>query len=122
MGSCNLSPSAGLIVPIKYADGTLSLIDQRRLPTEEVWIDYQYRPEPAFFPPYFVNLLKHALAAAFAEPITDQITKGDYYHRLAFGSPSENMRGGLSRVAMNIDGVDRPPQNIMDFPLTEVRG
>ena len=89
---------------------------------EEVWIDYQYRPEPAFFPPYFVNLLKHALAAAFAEPITDQIQKGDYYHRLAFGSPSENMRGGLSRVAMNIDGVDRPPQNIMDFPLTEVRG
>jgi hypothetical protein len=32
------------------------------------------------------------------------------------------MRGGLSRVSMNIDGVDRPPQNIMDFPLTEVRG
>jgi len=25
-------------------------------------------------------------------------------------------------VAMNIDGVDRPPQNIMDFPLTDVRG
>ena len=88
---------------------------------EEVWIDYQFRPEPGFFPPYFVNLLKHALAAAFAEPITDQIQKADYYHRLAYGSPAENMRGGLSRVSMNIDGVDRPNQNIMDFPLTEVR-
>jgi len=88
---------------------------------EEVWIDYQFRPEPGFFPPYFVNLLKHALAAAFAEPITDQIQKADYYHRLAYGSPAENMRDGLSRVSMNIDGVDRPNQNIMDFPLTEVR-
>lgn len=88
---------------------------------EEIWIDYQFRPEPGFFPPYFVNLLKHALAAAFAEPITDQIQKADYYHRLAYGSPAENMRGGLSRVSMNIDGVDRPNQNIMDFPLTEVR-
>jgi hypothetical protein len=88
---------------------------------EDVWIDYQYRPEPAFFPPYFVNLLKHALAAAFAEPITDQIQKGDYYHRLAYGSPDQNMRGGLVRVSMNIDGVDRPAQNIMDFPLTEIR-
>jgi len=89
---------------------------------ESVWIDYQYRPEPAFFPPYFVNLLKHALAAAFAEPITDQIQKADYYHRLAYGAPTDNMRGGLVRVAMNIDSVDRPPQNIMDFPLTDVRG
>jgi len=89
---------------------------------ESIWIDYQYVPEPAFFPPYFVNLLKHALAAAFAEPITDQITKADYYHRLTYGAPEQNMRGGLVRVAMNIDGVDRPPQNIMDFPLTDVRG
>jgi len=87
-----------------------------------VWVDYQYTPEPAFFPPYFVNLLKHALAAAFAEPITDQITKADYYHRLAYGPPEANWRGGLVRVAMNIDGTDRPPQNIMDFPLTDVRG
>jgi hypothetical protein len=89
---------------------------------ENVWIDYQYTPEASFFPPYFVNLLKHAMAAAFAEPITDQITKADYYHRLTYGSPEQNMRGGLVRVAMNIDGVDRPPQNIMDFPLTDVRG
>lgn len=87
-----------------------------------VWIDYQYQPDEAFFPPYFVKLLRTALAAEFAEPITDQITKGQYYHGLAFGSPGENLRGGLCRVAMNIDGCDRPPQNILDFPLTDVRG
>jgi hypothetical protein len=89
---------------------------------ESVWIDYQFRPEPSSFPPYFVNLLKHALAASFAEPITDQITKGQYYHQIAYGYPAENMRGGLMRVAMNIDGRDLPPQNIQDFPLTDVRG
>jgi len=89
---------------------------------EQIWIDYQFRPEPAAFPPYFVNLLKHALASAFAEPVTDQISKGNYYHSLAYGSPSENMRGGLMRVAMGIDGRDRPSQSIQDFPLTDLRG
>jgi len=89
---------------------------------EQIWIDYQFRPEPAAFPPYFANLLKHALASAFAEPVTDQITKGNYYHSLAYGSPSENMRGGLMRVAMGIDGRDRPSQSIQDFLLTDFRG
>src|SRR6056300_1742026 len=50
---------------------------------ETVYIDYQYRPEPTDFPPYFVRLLKTALAAEFAEPITDQLTKADYYHNKA---------------------------------------
>jgi hypothetical protein len=88
---------------------------------EEVWVDYQFLPEAATFPPYFVRLLKTALAAEFAEPITDQITKADYFYNRAFGSPSENMRGGLVRVAINIDGADRPPQTIEEFPLTDVR-
>jgi len=88
---------------------------------EEVWIDYQFRPEPAIFPPYFVRLLKMALAAEFAEPITDQITKAEYYHGKAYGSQSENMRGGLVRVAMNIDGADRPAQTIQEFPLSDIR-
>lgn len=88
---------------------------------EEVWIDYQFRPEPAVFPPYFVRLLKTALAAEFAEPITDQITKADYYHQKAYGSPAENMRGGLVRVAINIDGADRPAQQIQEFPISDIR-
>lgn len=88
---------------------------------ESVWIDYQFRPDPSLFPQYFVRLLKTALAAEFAEPITDQITKADYFHSRAYGSPSENMRGGLVRVAINIDGADRPPQTIQEFPLTDVR-
>lgn len=88
---------------------------------ENVWIDYQYRPEPFEFPPYFVRLLKTALAAEFAEPVTDQITKADYFHSRAYGSPAENMRGGLVRVAINIDGADRPAQTIQEFPISDVR-
>jgi len=88
---------------------------------EEVWIDYQFRPEPAIFPPYFVRLLRTALAAEFAEPITDQITKAEYYHGKAYGSPSENMRGGLMRVAINIDGASQPSQNIQEFPIADIR-
>jgi hypothetical protein len=88
---------------------------------ENVWIDYQYRPEPFEFPPYFVRLLKTALAAEFAEPVTDQITKADYFHNRAYGAPSENMRGGLVRVAINIDGADRPAQQIQEFPISDVR-
>ena len=88
---------------------------------EQVWIDYQFLPEPAIFPQYFTRLLKTALAAEFAEPITDQITKADYFHNRAYGAPTDNMRGGLVRVAINIDGADRPPQMIEEFALTDVR-
>jgi hypothetical protein len=88
---------------------------------EDVWIDYQYLPEPAEFPPYFVRLLKTALAAEFAEPITDQITKADYFHSKAYGAPSDNMRGGLVRVAINIDGADQPSKSIQEFPISDIR-
>lgn len=88
---------------------------------EQVWVDYQFLPEPAIFPQYFTRLLKTALAAEFAEPITDQITKAEYFHGRAYGAPGDNMRGGLVRVAINIDGADRPPQMIEEFALTDVR-
>jgi len=87
---------------------------------ESVWIDYQYPVDESRMPSYFVRMLKAALASAFAVPVTDSVSKADYFHSLAFGPPSENMRGGLMRVAMNIDG-GRPAQAIGDFPLTDVR-
>ena len=40
MANCNLSPQSCGIQPIRYADGVLSLLDQRRLPVEEIWLDY----------------------------------------------------------------------------------
>lgn len=88
---------------------------------EEVWIDYQYRPDEALFPPYFVRLLRAALAAEFAMPVTESVGKANYWNQQAFGQPGDNMRGGLLRVAMNIDG-GRPPQAFEDFALVAVRG
>ena len=88
---------------------------------ESVWIDYQYQVEESKMPPYFVRALKAALASAFSIPVADSSSKGDYFHALAFGPPSDNMRGGLMRVAMNIDG-GLPPQAIEDFTLIAVRG
>lgn len=41
MSQCSFSPAANAgIRPIRYQEGVLSLLDQRKLPVEEVWIDY----------------------------------------------------------------------------------
>jgi methylthioribose-1-phosphate isomerase len=40
MANCNSFPNAGGIRPIEYSDGVLRLIDQRILPTKEVWLEY----------------------------------------------------------------------------------
>jgi len=40
MSNCDFFPNAAGIRPIKYSDGILRLIDQRRLPNEEVWLEY----------------------------------------------------------------------------------
>ena len=46
MATCNLTPDAG-IRPYRYQDGVLHLLDQRLLPTEEVWLDYRDYQEVA---------------------------------------------------------------------------
>jgi hypothetical protein len=117
-----------------YADNTVNYpttvefdVQQDKLLTniEEAWIDYQYRTPESEMPTYFVNFLKYVLAANFAQMVTDQLTKAEYYQRLAFGLPEENMRGGYFRQVMAIDGQSRPPatlENNQDaFPLINVR-
>lgn len=88
---------------------------------EQVWIDYQFDPAEDRLPSYFVQLLKYMLAWHFAEPLTDQFTKGDYWRSIAVGTPAENGRGGYMRQAMNIDGQTQPNQIMEDFSLIAVR-
>lgn len=88
---------------------------------ETVYVDYQFKPSESVLPTYFIQLLKYWMAWHIAEPVTDQITKGEYFQSLAVGSPSENTRGGLFRVAVNIDGQNQPNQVIEDFDLISVR-
>lgn len=89
---------------------------------EDIWVDYQFAPGESLLPTYFVQLLKYAMAAEIAEAVTDQLTKAEYFERKAYGTPSENRRGGYMRVAMNIDGGSKSVERIEDFPLIAVRG
>jgi hypothetical protein len=68
-------------------------------------------------------MLRHALAADFAEPLTDQIQKADYFRALAFGSPAENGRGGLFRQCTQADAQGQRNQALGNnsFDLIEVR-
>lgn len=95
--------------------------DQLLTDENSIWVDYQFSPGEASLPTYFVQLLKYAVAADIAETVTDQITKADYFERKAFGTPSENRRGGYMRVAMNIDGGSKQTERMEDFSLVAVR-
>jgi hypothetical protein len=94
-----------------------------RLQTSEpqIWIDYQSSALEYELPKYFVQLMKYALAAEIAETVTDQITKAQLFDQKAFGSPTENRRGGYMRVAMNIDGANKPIEAFEDYSLIAVR-
>jgi hypothetical protein len=87
-----------------------------------VYIDYQYDPGESAYPKYLVQLLKYFLAWHFAEPVTDQISKAQYWQTIAVGSPSENGRGGFFRQATNIDAQANSSQAITSFDLVAVRG
>ncbi|HEY7805205.1 MAG TPA: hypothetical protein VIC30_12345 [Orrella sp.] len=95
--------------------------DKLQTSEEQIYIDYQYSPQEFELPTYFVQLLKYAMAADIAETVTDQITKAQYFEQKAFGSPGENRRGGHMRVAMNIDGANKPTEAFEDYSLIAVR-
>jgi hypothetical protein len=87
----------------------------------ELWIDYQYNVLESNMPAYFVLLLEYALASDLAMPVTHEATMAEYWHVRAFGSPSENNRGGQFRVATGIDGRGRPAPVIEATDLIDVR-
>lgn len=87
----------------------------------EVHIDYQVQPDETVMPSYFVQLVKYYTAWHIAEPVTDQITKAQYWQSVAVGAPSDNGRGGAFREAVNIDGTTSPSNNILDFAIIEAR-
>jgi hypothetical protein len=95
--------------------------DQLFTNEETVVVDYQKLITEAAMPSYFVQLLIYQMAWHLAEPITDQITKADYWRAVALGTASENYRGGYFRSAINIDGAGQSKTVIADYLLTEVR-
>ena len=87
----------------------------------EIYVDYQVDTAESAMPGYFVQLLTYQMAWHMAEPVTDQISKADYWRGVAVGTAGENYRGGYFRTAMNIDGAGQSPTVIADYMLTEVR-
>jgi len=88
---------------------------------EQVVVDYQFSPTESQMPAYFVQLLKYMMVWHLADPITDQVTKTQYWQQVAVGSPGENNRGGYFRTAMVIDGQGNTTQAFEDFSLIVVR-
>ena len=89
---------------------------------ETIYVDYISSViSEGLMPSYFVQLLVYMLAWHLAEPVTDQITKAEYWRGVALGSLTENGRGGYFRQACNVDGRGKPNYAIVDFPLTDVR-
>lgn len=87
----------------------------------ELWIDYQYNVNEGDMPPHFVQLLIYACAADFCMPITHESALAGHWHERAFGTPSENNRGGFFRTAVNIDSRGHPPPVIESNELIDVR-
>jgi hypothetical protein len=115
---------------VVYASTSLSApniteyeIQGNQLLTNEttIVVDYQRQISESDMPSYFTQLLIYQMAWHLAEPITDQITKADYWRSVALGTASENNRGGFFRQAINIDGAGQSKTVIADYLLTEVR-
>lgn len=95
--------------------------DQLYTNMETVYIDYQSNVSESKMPPYFVRLLRTALASELAIVVTDQASKADYFRAMAYGSPGDSGRGGMMREAMNIDARGQSTQIVEDYSLIEVR-
>ncbi len=117
---------------VVWDDDTTGLIPLKRFEifsdtlytdVEEVYIDYRdlANVTESDFPAYFVQLLVYAMAAEAAEPLTESNTKAEHWHRVAYGNPQEQGKGGYYRTARNVDSSQQPPQRVEDFSLITAR-
>lgn len=89
-------------------------VHQDELHTQEdgVWIEYIKDVGEEEWPSHFVEFVATALAAELAMPITNQLNLQQLYYQQAFGSPSENRRGGKFNESAGIDSMQEPPRRI----------
>lgn len=89
--------------------------------SEQILVDYQVEVEENIMPFYLVELLTLATAAEVALPDTDKLTLAEFFTIKAWGTPSENRRGGQFKVAARLDSQSQRPPRTQNFPLTAVR-
>lgn len=85
-----------------------------------LWADYQANVEPQNWPYWFVEFAVVALAAKLA-PILSRNDLADIKFRQAYGTPSDNLLGGLLGQAKRIDSMQMPVEPITSFELISER-
>ena len=78
----------------------------------DVYLDYIYRVDESFLPPWFTKTMEFFLAMQFAIPVTGNSTRAGEY--------SGFYEAQLKR-AKNIDSSERTNISIISSPFTEVR-
>jgi hypothetical protein len=88
-----------------------------------VIVDYRKKPPVVIWPSYFVDLATHVLAAAFAIPVREDKSLRDEMHRIAYGPPEMEMRGGMFAVAKKLDAKAKPTKSMFanGDPFTAAR-
>jgi hypothetical protein len=77
-------------------------------------MEYVQRKNEALWPGYFLQLAIEALAAALALPVTENASKDQLHRMNAFGSPSQNGRGGMFATAVEADTTGNPTRSLLD--------
>ena len=88
---------------------------------EKIVVDYRFRPSESKFPPLFQELVVYAFAAAVGVILTDNKKLAALYHQAAWGTPSDNMRGGFFAVAARENAASNPAMAIEDDSLVVAR-
>lgn len=77
-----------------------------------LFVMQRFRPEPHLWSASFRSATINAVAAQLALALASDTKMGDYYNSLAYGTPSENFRGGQMRIAIYEDARATPPRRI----------
>lgn len=84
-------------------------------------IDYQADVNENKMPRWFVQLLAMALAGFMGKLVTDSASLAQDFLQRAFGTPSEQMRGGYFAICAQIDAAANPPNTITDNSIVIAR-
>lgn len=83
--------------------------------------EYTIYPNEGRWPGYFIDFAQYAFAAMIATPLTLDEGLAQTMHVMAYGTPSENERGGKYAVAAYIDSMQQPPEEMDTFELVSAR-
>ena len=98
------------------------LFDGRVMASRQpLWMDYGYDAAEEAWPVHFRSLMRYALAAEFAVPVTENASVGEPWQAKAFGPPSEKSQGGMVGWARKIDALQNPARGLTQYPLIDAR-